>query len=142
MDEVRDERLYQLDYAWLWDDPPHNSGPEARLRVRLSAKGDRELDLRERPEPGQSDLEPDVSALVHHWLDSLSDSEPPIWGEAGWATTIVSEQPGANAVVLDLWSAGEDVADGIHDATRSFYNGVLRDQPVSVVYEQLPRDAC
>ena len=42
-------------------------------------------------------------------------------------------------VVLELWSAGEDVADGIQAGTESLYEGVLHGSDVQVAYEQLPR---
>lgn len=78
-----------------------------------------------------------VQTLVDSWLQTLSFEEPDLWGQGGWATRVLSSEE--NVVVLDLWSAGEDVADGIEAATRSLYESVLRGTDVQVDYEQLPR---
>lgn len=78
-----------------------------------------------------------VQTLVDSWLQTLSFEKPDLWGQGGWATHVLSSEE--NQVVLDLWSAGEDVADGIEAATRSLYESVLRRTDVQVDYEQLPR---
>ncbi len=134
-----DSRLYSLDYDWLWTNPPHNDGSPACLRVTLISEGE--------PVP-TSDFSPEtrsVRELVDAWLQTLSFEEPDLWGEGGWAARVIrsdeasTARAGENSVELELWSAGEDVADGIEAATRSLYEGVLRGTDVQVTYEQLPR---
>lgn len=119
-----DERLYEPDYDWLWTYPPHNDGSEARLRITLQGADDGATN---------SSL-PD---LVHNWLDTLLVFEESTWGAGGWAVRIVSEAD--DQVVLELWSAGEDVADGLQAGTESLFEGVLQDTDLQVTYEQLPR---
>lgn len=166
-------RLYELDYDWLWRNPPHNDGSPARIRVRLYRNSIDEGEAGSATDsqlnsgtvaasdftptgstpPSEStpitppDSEPNVSvppsnqasvqALVDGWLQTLSFEEPDLWGQGGWATRVLCSEE--NLVVLDLWSAGEDVADGIEAATRSLYESVLRGTDVQVDYEQLPR---
>ncbi|MDO5033986.1 MAG: hypothetical protein Q4E01_01155 [Actinomycetaceae bacterium] len=130
----RDERLYRLDYDWLWSKPPHNDGSVAKLRVILeaSSKIDEEV-------PSAAGLQLSLQNVVREWLESLPYSAPPVWGAGGWAASVVEEEP--RRVVVEVWSAGEDVADGIEDAARSLYDAVLQGRAVSAVYEQVPRDA-
>ncbi|WP_072341970.1 hypothetical protein [Actinomyces urinae] len=119
-----DDRLYEPDYDWLWTYPPHNDGSEARLRIVL-----------QRADDGSADSS--LLDLVHSWLDTLLVFEESTWGAGGWAVRLVYER--SDRVLLELWSAGEDVADGLQAGTESLFAGVLQDTDVQVTYEQLPR---
>ncbi|MDO5048850.1 MAG: hypothetical protein Q4D87_03095 [Actinomycetaceae bacterium] len=132
MNAFSNERLYSLDYDWLWAAPPHNDGSEARLRVFLKWTLIDSSDDAYEGVPGGP-----LGKVVRDWLGSLPYSDGGIWGEGGWAASIIKED--SDGVVLDIWSAGEDVADGIEAGTLSLFEGVLRAHPVDVRYEQLPR---
>lgn len=84
---------YQMDYDWLWTQPPHNDGTPATVRVTITGKGARRA--------------------VDKWLDQL---QPDSRGMGGWTVRDVST---STQVILEITSAGEDVADGIEWGTDS-----------------------
>lgn len=127
MDEAQtpDERRYEVDYDWLWTNPPHNDGTPATVRMTVT--------------DGRRDA---AAPAVTAWLETLTPS-----GDAfvcgGWVARVIErhgvrgDAPGR--VVLNLTSGGEDVADGIQDATEQAYAHLGEDTDLGLSWEQLPR---
>lgn len=107
---------YDMDYDWLWAQPPGNDGTTAT--VRLTVRG------------------ADARRVVDAWLDSLPVDSQGLRGEAGW---VVERRDAArNRVVVDITSGGEDVADGIYNGTTEAY-AALAPAGLDLTWLQLPR---
>ncbi|KTF04652.1 putative FMN-binding domain protein [Trueperella bernardiae] len=122
-DKKEDPRRYVVDYGWLWEEPPHNDGTPAVLRLVLT-----------------DGAETNARAAAEEWLAGLpQDGGMP--GRGGWAVKGgVVECEHAGAVGLDLVSAGEDVADGISAAAEDAFANLIASTDLGVRWEQLPRE--
>ncbi|CAM3851014.1 hypothetical protein [Corynebacterium frankenforstense] len=120
-----DERRYEVDYDWLWTNPPHNDGTPATVRMTVT--------------DGRRDA---AAPAVEAWLGTLTPS-----GDAfvcgGWVARVIerhgSRGDAPGRVVVDLTSGGEDVADGIQDATEQAYAHLGEATDLGLTWEQLPR---
>ena len=104
-----------MDYDWLWTQPPHNDGTPATVRVTITGKGARRA--------------------VDKWLDQLQPDSRGIRGMGGWTVSDVST---STQVILEITSAGEDVADGIEWGTDSLFDA-LHPADLHFHWKNLPR---
>lgn len=118
--ENADPRRYALDYDWLWNNPPHNDGRPATLRMTV---GD-----------GATD---EARPAVEGWLSSLPSFAAGFYGWDGWAARIVQFRP--QVAVLEIISGGEDVLEGIDAGAYEAYDQMIRGTDLTVLWEQLPR---
>lgn len=109
---------YRMDYDWLWTRPPHNDGSLATVRLTVSGNGARRG--------------------VDKWFAQLPKDSGGVRGGGGWAVTEVSSAPDGTAVVLDITSGGEDVADGIEWGTTHAFEA-LDGHGLTLSWENLPR---
>ena len=61
------------------------------------------------------------SASAEAWLRALSADEDGRRGEGGWGAEIANPDDTSDPALVDITSAGEDVADGIEDGTQNLY---------------------
>lgn len=115
-----DPRRYVLDYDWLWNNPPHNDGTPAAVRMTVG-------------DGAEGEARPAVEA----WLSSLPSIAAGFYGRDGWATRIVQFRP--QTAVLEIISGGEDVLEGIDAGTYEAYDQMVRGTDLTVLWEQLPR---
>ena len=127
MDQARtpESRRYEVDYDWLWTNPPHNDGTPATVRMTVT--------------DGRRNA---AAPAVKAWLATLTPS-----GDAfvcgGWVARVVERQKARSGapgrVVVGLTSGGEDVADGIQDATEQAYAHLGEGTDLGLAWKQLPR---
>ncbi|MDD7582031.1 hypothetical protein ACEE23_04240 [Corynebacterium sp. 32222D000AT] len=111
-------REYQMDYDWLWDNPPHNDGTPATVRLVVT--------------DGERDS---AQAALAAFLDSLERTEDGAYVSGGWVAAVRSQEP----LTVDITSGGEDVADGIQDGTERAYEYFGRGTDLGLRWTQLPR---
>lgn len=92
---------YRVNLDWLWGTPPGNDGTPATVRAVVTGG--------------------EACALAQAWLESLSTDEDGNRGEGGWGAQLVHVDELSRRAILAITSAGEDVADGIEDATDNLY---------------------
>lgn len=92
-------KKYVMDYDWLWTRPPHNDGTSATVRLTVRGAG--------------------AGRAVRAWLDRLAAENDGFSGRGGWGARL--HECLLDDAVVDLVSGGEDVADGIEDATDEAY---------------------
>ena len=117
---MSDPREYTVDYDWLWDNPPHNDGTPATVRLTVTN--------------GQRD---DAARRVDAWLESLDSDGEGNYFSGGWGVREAARDDAQ--VVLEITSGGEDVADGIEDGTQSAYDYLGEGTDLDLQWEQLPR---
>ncbi|MGV9197187.1 hypothetical protein ACTOVL_08365 [Arcanobacterium canis] len=125
-----DKRRYQLDYDWLWTNPPHNDGTPAVLRLTVT------------------DGKESVARLaVERWFSTLTAFDEDSYGRGGWAVSEVTppsssdgETTAEKTIVLDIIAGGEDVLEAIDDAADSAYVTMISGTDLAVTWQQLPRE--
>ena len=114
---------YRVNLDWLWGTPPGNDGTPATVRAALF--GD------------------DAHTSAEAWLRTLSADEDGRRGEGGWGAELVNPDDTTSPALVDITSAGEDVADGIEDGTQNLYEFLAeraaRADELSVEWRELPR---
>ncbi|MDY5403553.1 MAG: FMN-binding negative transcriptional regulator [Trueperella sp.] len=120
--QKEDPRRYVVDYNWLWVDPPSNDGTPAVLRLVLT-----------------DGIRTRARVAADAWLAGLP-SDGRMRGSGGWAVREARECPHSGAFVVELISAGEDVADGIEAAAEDAYANLIAGTDLGARWEQLPRE--
>ncbi len=92
---------YRVNLDWLWGTPPGNDGTPATVRAALFGN--------------------DAHSSAEAWLRTLSADEDGRRGEGGWGAELVNPDDTTGPALVDITSAGEDVADGIEDGTQNLY---------------------
>lgn len=92
---------YRVNLDWLWGTPPGNDGTPATVRAALFGN--------------------DAHTSAEAWLRTLSADEDGRRGEGGWGAELVNSDDTSGPALVDITSAGEDVADGIEDGTKNLY---------------------
>lgn len=92
---------YRVNLDWLWGTPPGNDGTPATVRAALFGV--------------------DAHTSAEAWLRTLSADEGGRRGEGGWGAELVNPDDTSGPALVDITSAGEDVADGIEDGTQNLY---------------------
>lgn len=90
-----------MNLDWLWGTPPGNDGTPATVRAALFGN--------------------DAHSSAEAWLRTLSADEDGRRGEGGWGAELVNPDDTTGPALVDITSAGEDVADGIEDGTQNLY---------------------
>lgn len=110
---------YKPDYDWFWGGKPGNDGTQATLR--MTVRGDMRA----------------AGRAVDVWLAGLSTDNRGVRGEGGWRVDEVSRDE--EAIVLDITSGGEDVADGVLYGAESAFEAIAGVPHITVAWKQLPR---
>ena len=63
----------------------------------------------------------DAHTSAEAWLRTLSADEDGRRGEGGWGAELANPTDTTGPALVDITSAGEDVADGIEDGTQNLY---------------------
>lgn len=92
---------YRVNLDWLWGTPPGNDGTPATVRAALFGI--------------------DAHTSAEAWLRTLSADEDGRRGEGGWGAELANPTDTCGPALVDITSAGEDVADGIEDGTQNLY---------------------
>ncbi|ADH92276.1 hypothetical protein EBF03_02545 [Arcanobacterium haemolyticum] len=108
---------YKLDYDWVWS---HNSLGTRTLRLII--KDDDPAKLR---------------TAVTSYIRSLPTDANGIAGRGGWAIYPNVNESTPNAIVIDIVSGGEDVADGIEDGADYAYNHLRKTAGITLEWRQL-----
>ena len=113
-----------MNLDWLWGTPPGNDGTPATVRAVLFGV--------------------DAHTSAEAWLRTLSADEDGRRGEGGWGAELANAGAADESAMVDITSAGEDVADGIEDGTESLYNFLAAradelDSELTVEWRELPR---
>lgn len=106
---------YRVNLDWLWGTPPGNDGTPATVRAALFGN--------------------DAHTSAEAWLRTLSADEDGRRGEGGWGAELVNPDDTTGPALVDITSAGEDVADGIEDGTQNLYE-FLADRVASAEREE------
>ncbi|WP_454972712.1 hypothetical protein [Corynebacterium propinquum] len=93
---------YHVNLDWLWGMPPGNDGTPATVRAVVTGA--------------------DACALATAWFESLPADEDGNRGAGGWGVRLARVDETARRAVVEITSAGEDVADGIEDGTENLYS--------------------
>lgn len=109
---------YVMDHDWL------DNTVDAPATVRLTVSGE------------------NARSAVQAWFDELATDQLGVRGRGGWMVQEVTDvaKSSPNEVVVDITSGGEDVADGIEDATRDAYE-LFDAMGFVLTWENLPRNA-
>lgn len=119
---------YRVNLDWLWGTPPGNDGTPATVRAALFGN--------------------DAHSSAEAWLRTLSADEDGRRGEGGWGAELVNPDDTTSPALVDITSAGEDVADGIEDGTQNLYEFLVerakrvdipRASELTVEWRELPR---
>ena len=86
----------------------------------------------------------DAHTSAEAWLRTLSADEDGWRGEGGWGAELVNPDDTTGPALVDITSAGEDVADGIEDGTQNLYEFLATradelDSELTVEWRELPR---
>ena len=86
----------------------------------------------------------DAHTSAEAWLRTLSADEDGRRGEGGWGAELANAGAADEPAMVDITSAGEDVADGIEDGTQNLYNFLAAradelESELTVEWRELPR---